>query len=272
MSSSVLYPNEIILHDATEVPVILGPDGEPFGRGLDLGLRGPGDYEYGDAADPFPSALLIPRSEWQARIKEMEETKTRLSDLIRKRKSPCKNQSSTNFCWFNSPTRCTEIIIMQQRDGLPVVLSPASGACQVTNFRNVGGWGRDALAWIVEHGLNDVNDWPANAIDHKYLTAENKAKALLNRVLEWTELKPRNIDQLISMLLRRIPVACGYNWWGHETTAIDPVWLDGTAATRNENSWGPDYGDQGMFILQGSRMLPDDAVAPRTAAALGLAS
>lgn len=264
--TSELYTSETIIHDATSMDVVLGPDGQPFGRGLDLGLRGPGDYEYGDVADPFPAELLIPRSEWQARIQEMEATKTRLSDLIRARKSPCKNQQQTNFCWFNSPTRCTEIVRMQQNEG-QIVLSPASGACLVTNFRNVGGWGRDALAWIVEHGLNDVKDWPANAIDRKYATSDNKAKALLNRILEWTELKPRNIDQLISMLLRRIPVACGYNWWGHETTALDPVWLDGTAASRNENSWGPSYGDQGLFVLQGSRMLPDDAVAPRTALA-----
>ena len=265
MFSSAMYGSEIVINDATPIEVQVGPDGQVFGRGLDLGLRGPGDYEYGDSADPFPSALLIPRSEWQARIQEMEQTKTRLSDLIRKRGSPCKNQGSTNYCWINAPARCTEIVMMQQRPGLPVVLSPASGGALIKGFRNVGGWGLEALSWIAEHGLNDVKDWPANAIDRRYATADNKAKARQNRVLEWTELKPRNIDQLISMLLRRIPVACGYSWWGHETTAIDPVWLDGTAATRNENSWGPGYGDQGFFVLQGSRMLPDDAVAPRSA-------
>jgi hypothetical protein len=262
---SSLYSSEVIINESTPIDsVILGPDGEPFGRGLDLGLRGPGDYEYGDTAEPFPSYLLIPESEWEPRIREMEAQGTRLSDLIRKRKSPCKNQSTTNFCWFNTPTRCAEIVMMKQRPGLPVELSPASGACPVTNFRNVGGWPRDALAWIVECGLNDVIDWPANAIDRRYATASNKAKALENRVLEWIELKPRTKQQLISLLLRRIPVCCGYNWWGHATTAIDPVWLDGTAATRSENSWGPSYGDQGFFILQGSRLLPDDACAPKS--------
>lgn len=264
MSSSILYADEFVINDSFDGPTILGPDGKPFGKGLDLGLRGPGDFEYGNAADPFPAELLIDRSEWQARIKEMEETKTRISDLIRRRKSPCKNQERTNFCWMNSPVRCTEIVRMQQNEP-QIVLSPASGACLVTGFRNVGGWGRDALAWIVLHGLNEVQDWPANAIDQKYATPGNKAKAMANRIVEWTELRPRNIDQLMSMLLRRIPVACGYNWWGHETTAVDPVWLDGGPATRNENSWGPSYGDGGLFILQGQRMLPDDAVAPRTA-------
>lgn len=253
-----LYPGEFVIHDAFAVENV------EFGRGLDLGLRGPGDYEYGTAADPFPQELLIPRTEWQARIQEMEETKTRISDLIRKRNSPCKNQQATNYCWMNSPTRCAEIVYLQQ-SGKVLNLSPASGAARYTNFRNVGGWGRDALLWITEHGLNESTDWPANAIDRKYDTPENRKKAMSHRIIEWTELKPRNVDQLISMLLRRIPVACGYQWWGHETTAIDPVWIDGAVATRNENSWGPTYGANGMFILQGSRMLPDDAVAPRTA-------
>jgi len=259
MASSALYDGEILINDAT----VIG-DSPSFGRGLDLGLRGPNDYEYGAAADPFPPELLIPRSEWQARIQEMEETETRISDLIRKKKSPCKYQASTNYCWMNSPARCTEIVYMQQ-SGRVVNLSPASGAARHTNFRNVGGWGRDALLWITEHGLNEVSDWPANAIDRKYDTPENRKKAMSHRIIEWTELKPRNVDQLISMLLRRIPVACGYQWWGHETTAIDPVWVDGVIATRNENSWGPSYGANGMFILQGSKMLPDDACAPRTA-------
>lgn len=259
MGSSILYAGEIVIDDNAGVGDPLG-----YGRGLDLGLRGPGDYEYGAAADPFPQSLLIPRDEWQARIKEMEETGTRISDLIRKHNSPCKNQQSTNYCWMNSPARCTEIVYMQQ-SGLVLNLSPASGAARYTNFRNVGGWGRDALLWVTEHGLNEVKDWPANAIDRRYDTPGNRTKAMLHRIIEWTELKPRTVDQLVSMLLRRIPVACGYQWWGHETTAIDPVWIDGAIATRNENSWGPSYGANGMFILQGSKMLPDDAVAPRTA-------
>ncbi|NBO65919.1 MAG: hypothetical protein EBU88_13945, partial [Acidobacteria bacterium] len=109
MASSALYDGEILINDAT----VIG-DSPSFGRGLDLGLRGPNDYEYGAAADPFPPELLILRSEWQARIQEMEQTETRISDLILKKKSPCKYQASTNYCWMNSPARCTEIVYMQQ--------------------------------------------------------------------------------------------------------------------------------------------------------------
>ncbi|TXI84792.1 MAG: hypothetical protein E6Q40_08840 [Cupriavidus sp.] len=259
--TSELYGSEPIIHETSPVEVIETPDG--MSRGLDLGLRGPGDYEYGSVADPFPAELLIPMGEVQARIQELEATKTRISDLIRAVQLPPKNQASTNYCWINAPTHCCEIVRAQQ--GLPmVILSPASAGAQIKGYRNVGGWGLEGLQWITEHGLVPVDHWPANAIDRKYATPENKKLALNYRVVEWTELKPRNLQQLLSLLLRRIPVAVGYNWWGHEVTACDPVWLDGAAAVRIRNSW-LNWGDYGFGVLQGSRVLPDDAVAPRTA-------
>lgn len=252
--SSKLYRNELIIND--ETPIEDPPPG--MGRGLDLGLRGPGDYEYGDLAAPFPPELLIPRSEWQARIQEMEEKKSRTSDLIRQKKLPHKDQASTNYCWINAPTHCVEINRLQQNQRT-VSLSPASAGAQIKNYKNVGGWGKEGLLWILEKGLVPSAKWPDNAIDPRYATPENKQLALDYRTDEWIECKPRNEDQMISLLLRSAPGAGGYNWQSHETTLCDAVWLDGTAATRNRNSW-KNYGDFGFFILQGSRMLADDLV------------
>lgn len=260
---SELLPNEFVINDETPQQIT---DPQNHGRGLELALRGPSDYEYGAVADPFPAELLIPQSEWQARIQEMEQDQSRLSDLIRLTKLPPKNQQQTNYCWINAPTHCCEIVRVQQNQPM-VILSPASAGAQIMNYRNVGGWGKEGLEWIVSNGLVPVDKWPANAIDRQYSTAANKTLALSYRVDEWTELKPRSMPQLMSMLLRRIPVAVGYNWWSHEVTACDPVWLDGTAAIRIRNSWGP-WGDgNGFGIIQGSKCLPDDAVAPRTALA-----
>lgn len=252
--SSSIGRNEPIIND--ETPIEDPPEG--CGRGLNLGLRGPRDYEYGEFAAPFPQELLIPRSEWQARIQEMEEQKSRTSDLIRLRKLPHKDQASTNYCWINAPTHCTEIVRLQQNQKT-VSLSPASAGAQIKGYRNVGGWGLEGLQWIVKNGLVPSSLWPDNAIDRKYETAENKSIALDYRVDEWIECKPRDVDQMVSMLLRRAPGAGGYNWQSHETTLCDVVWLDGTVATRNRNSW-KNYGDFGFFILQGSRMLADDLV------------
>lgn len=260
--TSQLGTLEPIIHDYS--PAALHDPGE-FGTGLDLGLRGPGDYEYGAAADPFPPELLIPMGEIQARIQEQEAQKTRLSDLIRLKQLPPKDQGRTNYCWINAPTHCAEIVRLKQNQPT-VILSPASAGAQIKHYQNVGGWGREGLQWIVDHGLAPVDLWPANAIDSRYATPATIAAAMDYRIQEWTELKPRNMQQLASMLLRGIPVAVGMSWWQHEITACDAVWLDGSLAIRIRNSWA-NWGDYGFGILQGSRALPDDAVAPRTALA-----
>ncbi|NBW16500.1 MAG: hypothetical protein EBR82_51815 [Caulobacteraceae bacterium] len=261
MFASQISIDEPIIHDYSREELQNPPP--DCGRGLNLSLRGSGDYEYGDVADPFPASLLIPQSEWQARIQEMEASKSRLSDMIRLANLPPKDQASTNYCWINAPTHACEIVRLQQGQPM-VILSPASAGAQITNYRNVGGWGKDGLQFIVDHGLVPVDKWPANAINPKYATPENLQLAKQYRVVEWTELKPRNLQQLMSMLLRRIPVAVGYNFWSHEVVAVDPVWIDGGPAIRIRNSW-KGWGDYGFGILQGSKALPDDAVAPRTA-------
>ena len=252
-----------IINDSTPIQKLYSPEGQQFGRGLDLSLKG--TEGYAGVAAPFPASLLIPRSEWQARIQERKERKATLREKIQGAGVQVKNQERTNYCWINAPTFCVEIVRLLQGQK-HVVLSPASAGAQIKNYRNVGGWGKEGLEWIIAHGVAPVDLWPANAIDRKYATAETKAAALNYRIDEWWELEPRNIDQLVSCVLRNVPVAVGYNWWSHEVTMVDMDWIDGDIAGVIGNSWG-DWGDQGYGILQGSRLKPDDAVAPRTALA-----
>lgn len=233
------------------------------GRGLDLSSR-PQGFAYGGTAEPFPDSLLIPRSEWQSRIEEMEATKSRLSDLCDLANLLCKDQERTNYCWVNAPTYCMEVVRVRQGEK-KIILSAASVGAQLTNYRNQGGWGKEALEHIAAKGIVPQDKWPMNAIDKRYATSENLAAALDFRCSEWWEIEPGNLDQYISCLLYRIPVAIGLSWWSHEVSAIDPVWKDGEIAVRFRNSWGMSYGDRGYGILQGRKMMPDDAVAPRVA-------
>ena len=265
--TSMMYGGEIVIDDGTPDSVVEELCRTPPGLSTGLELaRGAGEYAYGDVAAPFPRELLIPRSEWQARIQEMEERRTRVSDQVEQAGLPCKNQANTNYCWINSPVHCIEIKRVLQNQEM-VILSPASAGGPITGYRNVGGWGRTGLEYLVQYGCVPVDRWPANAIDRRYNTAENRQLAMKYRVVEWFEIRPRNIDEMMSCLLRRIPISVGLNWWRHQVTYYDPVWVSGQPGIRHRNSWGmswPQAGAGGYAILQGSRMLPDDAVAPAT--------
>lgn len=205
---------------------------------------------------------LIPRSEWPGRIEEMEKTKTRLSDLCTQADLNCLDQNGTNYCWANAPVHCVEILRVVS--GQPkIYLSPASVAAPIKNYSNSGGWGSQALDYIIKHGICPVDMWPPNARKRDLDNETSRARRKDFMVSEWYDLKDRGTDQMITCLLLRIPVAVGYNWWGHEVTAVDPVWRDGKIAIRIRNSWGMSYGDRGYAVLTGNKMIPDDAVAPR---------
>jgi hypothetical protein len=250
-----------VIHDGTPERDLQEPPG--MSRGLDLSARPEGFGAYAGVAEAFPQELVIPRHEWQARVEEKAERKTRTRDLMTLAKLPAKNQKSVPYCWIFAPTHCMEIVRLKA--GLPMVsLSPASAGAQIKNFRKVGGWGREGLEWIGRHGLVPSHLWPDTAVDRRYLTDDNRQVALDYRHTEWWEL--RDLDEYISALLHGFPVAAGYNWWSHETTTVDAAWLDGAIATDNRNQW-QGYGDDNYFHLQGRRMLPDDMVCARVAIA-----
>ena len=149
---------------------------------------------------------------------------------------------------------------MKQNQPL-VRLSPASVAAPIKRFANRGGWGRDAIRWLADRGAVPVGSWPANSREQKYYNDSNRELAKNYMVREWVECQPRNLSQMVSLLLRGIPLAAGYNWWGHEVTLTEAIWLDGEVAIRFRNSWG-NWGDYGFGIVRGSKMLADDLVGP----------
>jgi hypothetical protein len=168
-------------------------------------------------------------------------------------------------CWINAPVFCVEITRHIQGDK-HVSLSPASAGARIKNFRNSGGWGKEGLEFLAEHGVCPSAQWPDNAIRREHDTPANRELSKRYRVDEWWELEPRNLDHLVSAILRRKPVAVGYNWWRHEVTALGLVW---TGSPENVqlligNSWSTQWGDKGYGTLEGRKRLPDDAVCPRS--------
>lgn len=212
----------------------------------------------------LPSSMMIPRSQWTDRVKKMEETESRVSDILLQAGVKSLNQSNTNYCWTNGVVTGIQAMLAMN-NALYYLLSSASVAAKIKSYRNQGGWGGDALEYIVENGICSVDLWPANYWQNaKYDTTESRAQRAKNKVTEWYDLRARNFDELFCCLLHRIPVAVGYNWWSHEVCAIDPVVLGNNQyGIRFRNSWGDSYGDQGFNILAERKATPDDACAAR---------
>jgi hypothetical protein len=259
MFRSALYNGEPVFDDSNfpgAEDVII--DGERKTRGLIPRDRSiPTPY-----MQPF-DLPLIPRDEWAQRIEEMEKTKSRLSDLCISAGLKCLDQNGTNYCWANATVHCVEIL--RVASGQPLVyLSPASVAAPIKNFANVGGWGSQALEYIIKNGIAPVELWPANSRVRSLDNDECRLRRKDFLVTEWYDLGDRNFDQTMTCLLLRIPVSAGYNWWGHQVTLVDPmIGKDGKFAVRARNSWGMSYGNMGFFVLTGSKMIPDDGCAPR---------
>lgn len=267
---------DYIIHDSTPEDethdVVV--NGEVKGRGgvpRDYSTHQLGCYASAYAAVDMP---LIPRSEWSARIKEMAETRSRISDLRNVgnngQRIPSLNQGQSNFCWGHSTTQA--IIMRRMAAGLPYVpLSAFAVACVIKNFRNEGGWGALSLDFISRRGVPSQQFWPQGSMARSNDNPETWANAALHKATEsWLDLgaavydRTLTFDQMMTLLLCRVPVVIDLNWWSHSVLAIDPVEIEANSfGPRILNSWSDAWGENGTGVLQGQKGAPDGAVAPR---------
>lgn len=212
-------------------------------------------------AQTFPFDL-VPRLEWPARIEQLQDHRQLLSHIITRAALPCKDQGDTKFDFTNALVHGIEIV--QLLLGRPqVVLSAASVACRLTNFRNRGEFGTEAVAYVAKYGVVPASYWPSNSLSRQFDTPEAWQEALQYRIPKWYDLKPLSLDELISLLFLRIPVIAEYNWLARTVVACDPVLLDvGKYGVRVRLCAGPDVGQDGFIVLAGNRALPDSALAP----------
>lgn len=199
---------------------------------------------------------LIDPSEWDDRINELEKSKSTIPDLCKQMRLPCKYQKSTNYCWVSAPTHLLEIIRLLET-GQIISYSPASAGAPIKNFRNIGGWGSQALEYFIKNGINLSTDWPDTEINSKYFTDLNKAKAKKNLVLEYYVLN--SFEERVTCWLSGIPTADGYNWWRHEVCGTHILKQSHDIVIRN--SWGMDWGDEGFAVLSGNKKYADDSIA-----------
>lgn len=218
---------------------------------------------------------LIPRSEWSDRIKEGEATKSFLTHVRRRANNgkpiPSLDQNQKGYCWAHSATMAC--IMSRAKMNQPYKrLSAFMVACILKNYRDEGGWGALALDFITENGVPTVETWPEKSMSRSNDNAAMRADAALHKVLAGYvdidhQVFDRNltVDQVMTLLLCRIPVIGDFNWWGHSVCLLDPVEIEaGSFGPRGINSWTDSYGDLGEFVLQGRKAVTDGAVAPRS--------
>lgn len=252
-----------IINDTTNNDVIFP---STFGRGHD-----PGQVPSKRPMFSPPSQIKkIPKSDWIPMIRERKKYKMGLRDLFKDKKiGPVKDQNGQGFCWSYSVARACEYARMIM--GLEyVALSGHSVACKIKDFHDQGGWCGLSREYAGLHGYIPETLWPAKSMSRVYDTAANWAEAEKYKIIEdYVDLTVPVYDQTIpydlaiSCLLQNIPVIFDLNWWGHSVLVCDVDEVDGEEAPDGDNSWTPGWGDNGTFRLQGSKKIPDGAVAIR---------
>lgn len=272
-----IQPGELVIDDGTPFDV---PEVSGGARGL---VPRPPEFA-SNAVRPF-DLPLIPRSEWPERIRDMEASKSRLSDIIRVANAgqpiPSKEQNEPNsrpprwgYCWNYALVGAVEALRAAMNQPY-VALSAFGGAYTIKGGRDEGAWGALALEFAAARGIPSEAVWPNFA---RQPSGDPWANAALHKVTEqWADLsapvhdRDLTLDQKMTLLLCRLPVVNDYMWWGHAVYSADPVDADPRLdlmdpqrwASRDRNSWGDGYGDRGFFVTRGTRCVPTNAVAPR---------
>lgn len=263
-----LCPTDFLINDATSRDHLFEPrvNGERKARG---GV--PRDYRIQpkEMFAPPSDIAIIPRSEWSDRIKEMEATKSRISDM--RNNFPSLDQGQVGYCWAHSTTHT--VMLVRAINNQPYVpLSAYAVAATIKKGADEGGWGGLSAQFAREKGIPSQAKWPQGDRNYRnYDKPEVWTDAALHKITEdWVDLtrdvydQNLTFDQLITCLLLRIPCVVDFNWWGHSVCAMDAVEIErGSYGIRILNSWSDSWGDRGTGVLQGNKAFPDGAVATR---------
>lgn len=243
-------------------------DGEKMATGLiprDYSKNPKGCYAF---AEPFPDSMLIPEDELEQRIKDQEAKKASLLDIRNQHYSTLKslNQDSLGLCWAFSTTK--SMMYLRVIMGLPpLVLSAWYVAGRVKGWRDQGGWGGESLAFIVSDGVPTMDMCPS--YKSSYDSAATRANAAMHKCTEWWEGSDdpdKAWHQKCSAHVLGFPTVDDYNFLSHSMCGIKANSYKNPECVE-DNSWGENSGEKGLYIIKGRNCRPDGLWIPRVQAA-----
>lgn len=206
---------------------------------------------------------VIPRSEWSARLKEMQEQKLLISQMQNWEPD---DQGSHPTCW--AAATCAVFSTARVLQGHPFVrISAMSVACPISGGVS-GGYEGEALDLLAKRGGVDVALWGYTEISRsKDSDPACEANRLLHKSLESYECS--SFDEFATAWLLRYPCTISYNWWSHCVSAVDLVEIEpGSFGVRIRNNWGDweaknDFGFSGYTVFREGHGTPSDGFAIR---------
>lgn len=238
------------------------------------------DYSlYPESMFAPPSDMkVIPRSEWDARIQEQEDLGSSLEHIRMTGNNgamiPSLNQGQVGYCWAHSTTHT--VMLNRATSNQPYVpLSAYAVASIIKSGRDEGGWCGLSAQFARETGIPSQALWPQGNRSLSLDTPQMRANAALHKITEdWVDLTKQvynqnlTFDQVATCLLLNIPCAIDESWWSHSICAIRLVRIEaGSYGIKIWNSWGDTWSDNGMGILQGTKAIPNGAIATRATGA-----
>ncbi len=160
-------------------------------------------------------------------------------------------------CWINSVTGAIQSI-RAVAGWDTIALSSASAGAPGKNYRSEGGWTGEAIGYIQKYGLVPEDQWPNDAIDKSYFRGTREVAELYG-IGQWFELRAKNFDEVMTCLLMNYPVPVGLLWWGHSIFYSAPVYESGAYGVIGDNSWGPEWENEGRTVLMEDKATPDEA-------------
>ena len=222
---------------------------------------------YCKAIKPF-NLKLIPDTEQQGKLDYFTQTKSTGADLRDMGKQgtriPTKNQGQKGYCWAHSPV--TVMQMMRAQMGEPWAdLSAYSVACPIKNFRDEGGWNAQAVGYIAENGCATSRTWAQQSMDRSCIQASAEERMHF-RYVDWLDLDPGEMEQqMITVLLSGGFLAADFNWWSHSVAVIALLSISPIIRVLIMNSWGDDWSQAGLGILEGRHAVPSAATALQVA-------